>query len=90
MTKSELIDKMAGVTGLTKTDTAKAVNAFIDCVTSTLKKGQKITIMGFGTFAVSKRKARTGRDPRTGEQISIPAVKIPRFTAGKGLKQSIK
>ena len=90
MTKAELIDKMANMTGLSKTDAGKALNAFVDCLTASLKKGQKVTLIGFGTFAVSKRKARIGRDPRSRKEIQIPAVKVPRFTAGKVLKQAVK
>ena len=90
MTKSELVDKMAATAGLSKVDASKALNALIDCVTATLKKGQKITIVGFGTFSVSDRKARTGRDPRTGKPLAIPAAKTPRFSAGKALKQGVK
>jgi DNA-binding protein HU-beta len=90
MTKAELIDKMAHHTGLSKTDAAKSLNTLITCLTEALKKGQKITIVGFGTFTVSKRKARTGRDPRTGREISIPAAKVPRFSPGKALKQAVK
>ncbi|MCC6346558.1 MAG: HU family DNA-binding protein [Nitrospirales bacterium] len=90
MTKAELIDKIASGAGLTKADATKALDATLDAVKVSLKKGQKVTLVGFGTFSVSKRKARKGRNPRTGAEIKIPATKIPKFTAGKTLKDSIR
>lgn len=90
MTKAELIDKIAANAGLTKTDAGKALDATIDSVKAALKKGQKVTLVGFGTFSVSKRKARKGRNPRTGAEIKIPATKVPKFTAGKTLKDAVK
>lgn len=90
MTKAELIDKIAATAGITKADAAKSLDATIDSVKSALKKGQKVTLVGFGTFSVSKRKARKGRNPRTGEEIKIPATKVPKFTAGKSLKDAVK
>lgn len=90
MTKTELIDKIADGAGLSKTDAGKAFDSTLDAIKSALKKGQKVTIVGFGTFAVSKRKARKGRNPRTGEVINIAAAKTPKFTAGKALKDAIK
>ncbi len=90
MTKAELIDKVASAASITKADAAKALDATIDSVKAALKKGQKVTLVGFGTFSVSKRKARKGRNPRTGEEIKIPATKVPKFTAGKSLKDAVK
>lgn len=90
MTKAELIDKIASGTGLSKADSARALDATLNSIKGALKKGQKVTLVGFGTFSVSKRKSRKGRNPRTGEVITIPAAKIPKFTAGKALKDAVK
>ena len=90
MTKAELIDKIAISSGISRTAANNALNATLDNITRTLQKGQKVTLIGFGTFAVQQIKARTGRNPKTGEEIKIPAGKIPRFTAGKALKSAIK
>ncbi len=90
MTKAELIDKIASGANLTKTDASRALDAFLNVVQTALKKGQKVTLVGFGTFSVAKRKARKGRNPRTGEIIKIPAAKVPKFSAGKALKTEIK
>lgn len=90
MTKAELIVAVASGAGISKAAAAKAVDSFIDGIAKALKKGNKVTLVGFGTFSVVKRKARTGRNPRTGEEIKIPAVKIPKFSSGKALKQAIK
>jgi DNA-binding protein HU-beta len=90
MTKTELIDKIASGAGLSKADASRAMDAAIDAVKAALKKGQKVTLVGFGTFAVTKRKARKGRNPRTGQVINIPAAKTPKFTAGKALKDAVK
>lgn len=90
MTKAELIDKIAASAGITKADASKSLDATIDSVKAALKKGHKVTLVGFGTFSVSKRKARKGRNPRTGEEIKIPATKVPKFTAGKSLKEAVK
>ena len=90
MTKDELIEKVASGAGLSKADGAKVINAAIASITSALKKGQSVTLVGFGTFKISKRKARKGRNPRTGETITIKAAKVPKFTAGKGLKDAVK
>jgi DNA-binding protein HU-beta len=84
--KSELVDAIAERTGLTKADSERALSAVIDIVESTVKGGQKVTIPGFGTFSVSERKARTGRNPQTGATIKIAASKAPKFTAGSGFK----
>lgn len=90
MTKAELIDKIAISAGISKTAAINALNATMDNITKALKKGQKVTLLGFGTFAVSKRKGRTGRNPRTGDVINIPPTKVPRFTASKMLKNAVK
>ena len=90
MTKAELIDKIAISSGISRPAANNALNATLDNITRALQKGQKVTLIGFGTFAVQQRKARTGRNPKTGEEIKIPAGKIPRFTAGKALKSAIK
>jgi DNA-binding protein HU-beta len=90
MTKAELIDKVASGTGLTKADASRALDATLNSVKSALKKGQKVTLVGFGTFSVVKRKSRKGRNPRTGEVITIPAAKVPKFTSGKSLKDAVK
>lgn len=90
MTKAELIDKIASGAGLTKTDAGKALDATIDSIRIAMKKGQKVTLVGFGTFSVSKRKARKGRNPRTGAEIKIPATKAPKFSAGKTLKDAVR
>jgi DNA-binding protein HU-beta len=90
MTKADLIEKVASSTGLSKADSGRALDAALDAVTKSLKKNQKITLVGFGTFSVTKRKARKGRNPRTGEEIKIAASKSPKFTAGKALKDAVK
>lgn len=89
MNKVELATAIANETGLSKTDATAAVKAFIDVVTDELKKGEKIQLVGFGTFDVSERAAHTGRNPQTGETIEIAATKVPRFKAGKALKDSV-
>jgi DNA-binding protein HU-beta len=90
MTKADLIDKIAAAASLTKADAGRALDSTLDAIRLSLKKGQKVTLVGFGTFSVSKRKARKGRNPRTGQEIKIAATKVPKFTAGKTLKDSIK
>ena len=90
MTKAELISKVANEAKITKAAAAKAVDAITETITKDLKKGGRTTLTGFGTFSVSNRKARTGRNPRTGQEIKIPAGKTPKFTAGKALKEAVK
>jgi DNA-binding protein HU-beta len=90
MTKTELIDLVAKDSGITKTAASRAVDSVISGITKALKKGDKVTIVGFGTFSVTKRKARKGRNPRTGEEIRIAASKTPKFSPGKALKQAVK
>jgi DNA-binding protein HU-beta len=89
MNKSELIDAVADSSGLTKADAGRAVDAFVKSVTKALKKGQTVSLVGFGTFSVRKRAARTGRNPRTGQTIKIKASKNPAFKAGKALKDAV-
>ncbi len=90
MTKAELIDKIASGAGLSKTDASKALDSTLNAIKSSLKKGQKVTLVGFGTFSTSKRKARKGRNPRTGQAINIPAARVPKFTSGKALKDAVR
>jgi DNA-binding protein HU-beta len=89
MNKNDLIGAVAEASGLTKADAAKAVDATFDAVTSSLKKGGEVRLVGFGTFSVAKRKASTGRNPRTGEEMKIPASNQPKFKAGKALKDAV-
>jgi DNA-binding protein HU-beta len=90
MTKAELIDKVASGAGLSKVDASKALDTTLNSIKVALKKGQKVTLVGFGTFSVVKRKSRKGRNPRTGDVITIPAAKIPKFTSGKALKDAVR
>ena len=89
MNKTELVTAIAEKTELTKKDSEKALKAFIDVVTEELKKGEKVQLVGFGTFEVAKRNARTGKNPQTGKAIKIPACKAPKFKAGKALKETV-
>ena len=89
MNKANLIDKMAADAGVTKTAAATALDSLLDGITASLRAGSKVTLVGFGTFSVSHRKARTGRNPQTGATIQIAAKDVPKFTAGKALKDSI-
>lgn len=89
MNRSELVAKIAEKSELTKKDSEKALSALIESVTEVLKAGEKVQLIGFGTFEVRKREARTGRDPRTGNPIKIPASKSPAFKAGKSLKDAV-
>ena len=89
MNKAELIAAVAENAELTKKDAEKAVKAFIDVVTDELKKGEKVQVVGFGTFEVSMRAEREGRNPQTGETMKIAACKAPKFKAGKALKDAI-
>ncbi len=89
MNKTELIEYMAKDADLSKAAAARALDAMIEGVRKTLKKGGTVSLVGFGTFAVGKRAARTGRNPQTGATIKIKAAKVPKFRAGKGLKDAI-
>jgi len=90
MNKSELINAIAERANLTKADAARALDAFIDAVADTLKQGESVTLIGFGTFTVKERKERQGRNPRTGEPMVIKAAKIPAFKPGKTLKDAVQ
>ncbi|SNS33436.1 DNA-binding protein HU-beta [Sphingomonas laterariae] len=89
MNKQELIASVAEATGLSKNDAGKAVEGVFDTIGNALKKGDEVRLVGFGTFSVSKRKASTGRNPRTGEPMKIKASSQPKFKAGKGLKDAV-
>ncbi len=89
MNKNELISAMSNSTSLNQTQSAEALQSFIDTVVSQLRSGSEVKVIGFGTFKISKRKATTGRNPRTGEHIDIPASNQPKFSAGKALKQGV-
>jgi len=90
MNKTELISSVAEKSELTKKDAEKAVNAIFASVEEALARGEKVQLVGFGTFEVRERKARTGRNPQTGAEIQIPAAKVPAFKAGKSLKDAVE
>ena len=90
MNKASLVDHVAGKTGLTKKAVADVLEAFMDGVMATVKKGDTVTLTGFGTFKASKRSARTGRNPQTGQTIQIPARTVPVFKAGKAFREMVK
>ncbi len=89
MTKVELVNAIAEKAELTKADAEKALKAVIDSITEALKDGDKVALVGFGTFSVSERAARTGKNPQTGEKIQINASRVPKFKAGKMLKDAV-
>ena len=89
MNKAELVDAVAGASNLSKADAGRAVDAIVDSVTKALKRGEQVSVVGFGTFSVKHRAARSGRNPRTGETINIAASNVPGFKAGKGLKDAV-
>lgn len=89
MKKAEFIDAVAERGNMQKSDAAAAVDAVLDTISDTLKNGDQVALVGFGTFLVRRREARQGRNPRTGEAIDIPASNMPSFKAGKGLKESV-
>lgn len=89
MNKNDLIASVAEQANLTKKDSERAVNAVVDTIQQALSRGDKVSLVGFGTFEVRTRKPRTGRNPQTGKSISIPASKVPAFKAGKTLKESL-
>lgn len=90
MTKAELVTKMAKASGMTKKAAEIALESTLKSIRDSLKKGKKVTLVGFGTFSVVRRAARNGRNPQTGRAIRIPAARVPRFKAGKDLKRAIK
>lgn len=90
MNKAELIDAIAGGAGITKADAKKALDAFIDATSGALKKGDRVALVGFGSFAVSSRSARTGRNPQTGKEITIPAKKVVKFKPGSELADAVQ
>ncbi|AUW58520.1 DNA-binding protein HU [Sphingobium sp. SCG-1] len=89
MNKQDLISAVADTSGLSRSDTVKAVEGVFEAITGALKRGDEVRLVGFGTFSVSNRKASTGRNPRTGETMSIKASTQPKFRAGKGLKDAV-
>ncbi|HKK59917.1 MAG TPA: HU family DNA-binding protein [Salinivirga sp.] len=89
MNKAQLIDAMASKSGLSKNDSKKALEAFVESVTDSLKSGDRIQLVGFGSFSVAERSARTGRNPRTGQEINIPAKKVVKFKAGNDLADEV-
>uniref|UniRef100_A0A7C6EK29 HU family DNA-binding protein n=1 Tax=candidate division WOR-3 bacterium TaxID=2052148 RepID=A0A7C6EK29_UNCW3 len=90
MTKAQLIDSIAKKADISKKAAGIALDAFVEAVTAALKKGDRITLVGFGTFMVAKRKARTAKNPQTGETIKVPAKRVPKFKAGRELKKAVK
>lgn len=90
MNKAELVEEVAGKVGLTKRETDNVIDAMTSAITDSLKKNEKVTLVGFGTFQVMKRKARKGVNPQTREAINIRARKVPKFVAGKSLREAIK
>ncbi|PEA36888.1 DNA-binding protein [Priestia megaterium] len=90
MKKAELIEAVASKSELTKQDAKKAGEALFETISTTLVKGEKVQLVGFGTFEVRERAERTGRNPQTGEEMTIPATKVPAFKAGKELKEAVK
>ena len=89
MNKSELINAIAEEAGLTKADAGKALDATVKAITGAMASGDSVAIIGFGTFAVGERAARTGRNPQTGKEMQIPAAKVPKFKPGKSLKEAV-
>ena len=90
MTKTDLIVAMAKASGGTKVSAERAITAFLGAIRDSLKRGRRVTLVGFGTFAVAKRAARNGRNPRTGKIIKIPAARVPRFKPSKSLKTAVR
>ncbi len=89
MNKNDLVGVISTKTGMSRTDATRAVDGVFDAITTAMKKGDEVRLVGFGTFTVARRAASEGRNPRTGEKIKIPASKQPKFKAGKGLKDSV-
>ena len=90
MQKSDLIEKIASDSGISKAAAVRALSSLLSNITKALKDGERITLVGFGTFSISKRAARMGRNPQTGEAIKIKASKLPKFSAGKTLKEAVR
>lgn len=90
MNKTELVDMLADKADMTKADSGRILDAFIDVVTSTLQEGEQVVLPGFGTFSVGNRAARTGRNPQTGETIEIKAARVAKFKVGKSLKEAVQ
>jgi DNA-binding protein HU-beta len=90
VTKQDFVDAVAGRSGMSKSDAAKAVDAMLDTITDTLRRGDSVTFTGFGKFSTSARAARMGVNPRTGAKVMIPATTVPKFSAGSALKASVK
>lgn len=90
MNKAELVEEVSGKVGITKKDAGNVVDAVTETITNTLKKGEKVTLLGFGTFQVMERKAKRGVNPQTGERLDIPAKNVVRFKAGKELRERVK
>jgi len=90
MNKQDIVAKIAADTGITKTSAAAAVDSLIQGITKSLKKGDSVSFVGFGTFKTASRKARTARNPQTGAAIKIPKRRVPRFSAGKALRQAVR
>ncbi len=90
MNKAAIVDAVHGVLGGTKVSAEQAVETVFDSIVKSLKKGDEVSVAGFGTFVVKKRAARTARNPRTGEPVNVPAMNVPKFRAGKGLKDAVK
>ena len=89
MNKGDLIDRMAGAAGISKVQAGSALNALVDGITASLKKGDRVTLVGFGTFSTAARKARTGRNPQTGAPLKIAARRVAKFAAGAELKTAV-
>jgi len=89
MNKTDLVNSVSDLSGLTKADAGKAVDALFEAITAELKTGGEVRLTGFGSFSVAARAAREGKNPRTGEKVAIPASKAPKFSAGKGLKEAV-
>ncbi|HEX3254884.1 MAG TPA: HU family DNA-binding protein [Gaiellaceae bacterium] len=90
MTKAEFTDRVASKSGLSKRDATKAVDAFLDSITEALKGGEQVSFTGFGKFSPQQRKERQGVNPRTGQKVTIPAARVPKFSAGSQLKQALR
>jgi len=90
MNKAELVEEVADQTGLTKRASREAVDAIISAITDSLTREERVTLVGFGSFQVMERKARKGRNPQTGRELQIPAKKVPKFKAGRGLREAVR